>query len=106
MPMKLTVEHFTSDPERIEVEIPDKCPHCDSDLCESGSLIELGFTATESDCSLYKEDGETDLDFTGSSVTFFEEQIAVGYECRACGEMVVGQRNLCVKPEKEEQSTQ
>ena len=92
MPVKVTVvdEGALRDLPSHEVEIPDKCPHCGSDLTGGSAVQEAGFVYYSSSGWIEKADPahgrtEDDLDFSGSFEEHFDAgTIHTGYLCNAC----------------------
>jgi len=62
-----------------EVQLPDRCPNCESDLRKSGAVIEHAWTKTVQACHL---DGDQ-LEYKGRQACE-DAVLVIGYECAAC----------------------
>jgi hypothetical protein len=77
--------------EEIEVEVPSICtnPKCAADLTEPGSMRECAYMCVDQTCCVDLEGGR--IDSGEETRDHYEIQHTIGYQCVACGEILVGE---------------
>ena len=82
MPAKVTVTTVTTT-ER-QVEIPDRCPGCGTDLTETQSIRESGYVAFSSYCHVDGDEVRAEDEFDHD----FADSMRTRYECLSCSHVL------------------
>lgn len=64
-----------------EVELPEKCPHCEADFSEPGALVEADWVPMEFSAKIEKGEVECDVDSREEAESNFD---VAYFRCREC----------------------
>jgi hypothetical protein len=92
MPVKVTITKIPEKPSAIEVEIPDACPYCGTDLTDlansSTTIREAGFVWYSSPAYIAKADQQHQMqdaiECDGFVESFDETTMRTSYLCNEC----------------------